>query len=698
MRVLQYIGLAGSAVAIRGEHPIVAVIQKLKDLSVKSRDEGQTADLAHGDFVHTKQNEIDGFAATMEEQTDEIATQEDAVAGYTAEIEGLEADIKELSDEIDEREAANSTADEDRKEEAAAFKKRDDNYKTTIAAIEGALKGLKGSNNASGNVVLAALKQKVKVAVMYGSAVMTHEDHQVAHAFLQQGDAPDEPKLRKYDFKSGGVIELLEKLIKNFEDEKLESHKAEQNAINAHALAKQSQDAAIKAATSNKEDKEKQLTDANKNLSDANDALTKAKASLEKATKDHATAVGVMKASVQAYETNTKLREEEQVAITRAIEILTDVSGLRNPETQEISSNKGGKTASEISFVQLAAAPSKVDSAIERAAQMLSSIKSKDAMLLKISTQVRGMITDKRNTKGAFKAIKNEIQKLIFRLNKEQQDEDQHKNWCDTEVQKTWISKEDKDATIATIKGKIAELEKQIANTKKRIAENQKLVADLSNKMKDETRMRDEDREQNNKTIADAEEGKGAVQRAIGVLTEFYAKAGENTDVDTANAKAFTGSGGNSKGGVISILEKVLEDYNKMFTAATSQEEADQEAYDQFMSDSKVSLADYNSKIKMDEERKTQKSTELSSRQKALKKAENSRDALLIYLKDLEPSCGGVTTAGDDIRAGTDKEYETRKAARTSEIEGLKGALKKLAEAFGATSAFVQENSFLARH
>ena len=65
-------------------------------------------------------------------------------AGYTAEIAGLEANIKELSDEIDEREAANSTADEDRKEEAAAYKKRDDNYKTTIEAIEGALKGLKG--------------------------------------------------------------------------------------------------------------------------------------------------------------------------------------------------------------------------------------------------------------------------------------------------------------------------------------------------------------------------------------------------------------------------------------------------------------------------------------------------------------------------------------------------------------------------
>ena len=31
--------------------------------------------------MRTKQNEIDGFASTIEEQTDEIATQEDAVAG-----------------------------------------------------------------------------------------------------------------------------------------------------------------------------------------------------------------------------------------------------------------------------------------------------------------------------------------------------------------------------------------------------------------------------------------------------------------------------------------------------------------------------------------------------------------------------------------------------------------------------------------
>ncbi len=36
------------------------------------------------------------------------------------------------------------------------------------------------------------------------------------------------------------------------------------------------------------------------------------------------------------------------------------------------------------------------------------------------------------------------IQKMIFRLNKEQTDEDAHKAWCDTEIDKTATQHEEK--------------------------------------------------------------------------------------------------------------------------------------------------------------------------------------------------------------------------------------------------------------
>merc|ERR1719475_21746 len=58
---------------------------------------------------------------------------------------------------------------------------------------------------------------------------------------------------------------------------------------------------------------------------------------------------------------------------------------------------------------------------------------------------------------GPFDKIKQMIQKMIFRLMSEQKDEDDHKNWCDMEMEKSTESKEDKDEKINMLKSKVAE-------------------------------------------------------------------------------------------------------------------------------------------------------------------------------------------------------------------------------------------------
>merc|ERR1719197_1367317 len=76
-------------------------------------------------------------------------------------------------------------------------------------------------------------------------------------ALLQEGQEP-----KKYNFKSGNVIELLKKLKAQFENDKLEATKAETNAINAYELAKDARKNAIDTAAASKEEKEKLLGDA----------------------------------------------------------------------------------------------------------------------------------------------------------------------------------------------------------------------------------------------------------------------------------------------------------------------------------------------------------------------------------------------------------------------------------------------------
>merc|ERR1719450_402716 len=60
---------------------------------------------------------------------------------------------------------------------------------------------------------------------------------------------------------------------------------------------------------------------------------------------------------------------------------------------------------------------------------------------------------------GPFDKIKQMIQKMVFRLMAEQKDEDDHKNWCDMETEKSTESKDAKQEKVNMMKIKIEEMD-----------------------------------------------------------------------------------------------------------------------------------------------------------------------------------------------------------------------------------------------
>merc|ERR1719359_2612661 len=56
---------------------------------------------------------------------------------------------------------------------------------------------------------------------------------------------------------------------------------------------------------------------------------------------------------------------------------------------------------------------------------------------------------------GPFDQVNNMIEKMIFRLMDEQKKEDEHKHWCDQEMEKTEKMKEDKEDKIKELKAEI---------------------------------------------------------------------------------------------------------------------------------------------------------------------------------------------------------------------------------------------------
>merc|ERR1719265_2262157 len=107
---------------------------------------------------------------------------------------------------------------------------------------------------------------------------------------------------------------------------------------------------------------------------------------------------------------------------------------------------------------------------------------------------------------------------MIFRLMSEQKDEDDHKNWCDMEMEK---STESKDAKVKMLTKKVAEHDAAIKKLIKAITKNNDKAADLTKYMEEETELRNENHAEIEATIKDSQDAQAALTQATQVLKDF---------------------------------------------------------------------------------------------------------------------------------------------------------------------------------
>merc|ERR1719240_561075 len=283
------------------------------------------------------------------------------------------------------------------------------------------------------------------------------------------------------------------------------------------------------------------------------------------------------------------------------------------------------------------------------------------------------------------------IQKMIFRLMSEQKDEDDHKNWCDLETEKSTESKDDKDEKITVFKAKISEHDTAIKLLVEQIASNNEKADTITKYMKHETDLRDANHKECEATIKDAQDSQAALTSAIAVLKDFYKESGmiakepweflqmgsrrdvELPDKPSTWDSSYTGAADPNSGGegILTILDETMQKFSKMEADAKVADETDQKEFETDTAAKKVETDETN----MDTQMKTSKKDSLQQKMEGaaatLKSTSAELDAVEQYLKDLEPACG----TGDSS-------YEDRKKARADEMEALRRAQTILEEAF----------------
>eukprot|EP00747_Dinoflagellata_sp_TGD_P089486 gnl/TRDRNA2_/TRDRNA2_164335_c0_seq2.p1 gnl/TRDRNA2_/TRDRNA2_164335_c0~~gnl/TRDRNA2_/TRDRNA2_164335_c0_seq2.p1 ORF type:complete len:346 (-),score=142.76 gnl/TRDRNA2_/TRDRNA2_164335_c0_seq2:362-1399(-) len=302
---------------------------------------------------------------------------------------------------------------------------------------------------------------------------------------------------------------------------------------------------------------------------------------------------------------------------------------------------------------------------------------------------------------GPFDQVNQMIQKMVFRLMAEQKDEDDHKSWCDIELEKSEKSKEKKEDTISLISDKLEEAEATVQELTEDISEATKMMAEITEHVKEYTEMREEAKAENKRAIKDASDAQNALANAISVLEEHYKESGmmdkdewgfvqrgkKGVDLPEQPSTWDSGYTGVSDpnaqpGGIITVLKETSADFAKMEADTRAQEEMDEKDYQDEMKASAMEKSKRQKESDMKEAQKKRTLDKITAMESAKKHQSQELDAVKKYLEDLQPAC----VEGDST-------YEDRKDARDSEIKALKKAQKILEGAFkeDASASFLSK-------
>jgi hypothetical protein len=662
-----------------GVTPVQKVIQMLQDMSAKGAAEKAAEEKT---FVQYKQ-----FCDT------ETASKTAAIKKAGEDVEMLIADIQkamsdsavaakkiaELDKEIARLDAAKTESNEVADKDRADYLKEHADYSESVDSLARGIQQLQSGSVPSfvqgeRREALLQLQRITKMPVhakrVLTSFLETAEDPEFS-AFDREAEAAgalsvSAPESASYGFQSGGVVDMLKKLLSKFKDELNTLEKEEMMRKGAHDVVIQDLNRQIEAATTTKD-----LETATKAERDSTAAEKKGLlADTKKAKADDEEYLSTLKAecamAAEDFENRQQLRVEEMEAIEKATAILKSgsVTGMADKHLP--------------GFMQTGAFPllrargthpttASISKFLEgRAERTGSKLLSMVAQKVDAAAKIPGF--------DPISQVKKMMQDMIVQLMEQANEEASAKLWCDTELSTNKQTRDTKTDGVTSLTTEKDKLTADIAKLGEEIAELTKAIAEIDAAVAEATLMRQEEKATNAETVSDAQEAQVAVSQALTVLKEFYRKAATATAlVQIAHKEepkknpfqeAYTGMGGENTG-VVGMLEVIGTDFARL---ESETEAAEEQAAKEFHRFSIASAKDKSVKNQEMQDRinlQVTKKAALTDTDGDLKAMQAELDTALVYYDKLKPSC---VSSGD--------KYAERVARRQEEITSLEQCLK----------------------
>merc|ERR1712127_658598 len=268
-----------------------------------------------------------------------------------------------------------------------------------------------------------------------------------------------------------------------------------------------------------------------------------------------------------------------------------------------------------------------------------------------------------------FTRVKKAIDDMIAQLMKEKADEIKHKDFCVDEFNTNQLQTEKKEREKADLIAKIEDLEMIIKTLTEEITKLKSEIAEMQLQMK----RAGEDRERENKefqmTVADQRETQRLLKAALSVLQDFYGKAAliQRQKQEPAGPPPPPGFEAYKKnaasGGVMGMIQQIINDAKAMEAEAIRSEEDAQKAYEDFVKETNGSIEAKSKAIINKSESKAKAEADRVEAKEDKEAVMLELEQLSNYKAELHQSCDFVV-----------KNFEIRQTARDEEVEALRQA------------------------
>jgi len=651
--------------------PIQKVLTLLGDMMAKGTKEKEDEATKFSAFEQwcanmkqTKTEELKAGEATIEEQSAKILKAESEIRALTNRIQELEEDVGRWAQD-------QKAASDVRSKEKTDYEATLQDYTESLDALTEAIAVLKKQAYSRPQTELVQTLLQVKSLYLVPPSAKS-----ALAAFLQQAqpsvDAmPDDllfnkaPEAAAYEFQSGGVIEILAKLKDEFETKKNDLMKEEMTAQHAFEQI-------LQQLTDNTENAEHEISKKKGVSAETQQAKANTEGELAMTTKDCdedkaylADTEALCKQKAADFQSRQELRAGELATIKKAIEIISSdaVSGSGEKHLPALLQSKARRSRSFAQVLSKEQNPlqNRIAAFLAQRAQLSGS-----RLLAQVSEHVAA---------DPFVKVKKLIKDLIVQLMEEATAETEHKGWCDSELATNKATRERKSEDVEALSAQIEELTAEIAQLGQDLSKLATEAKELEDAMAKATAIRTEAKATNEETIAEAKAAQTALEQAMAVVKDFYAKSAQATALTQqtpaedapvtfdAPYKGMLPEGGN----IVDFLEVILTDFTRLESETASSEAAEGEAYKKFMFESEKDKALKENESSHKEARQADKESELHSTEEELKTTQEQLAAAVAYYEKLKPSC---------VDSGIS--YEERVKRREEEIQSLQEALKIL--------------------